>query len=213
MTFSSCLNKEDSQIALDSSVVINLLATGEAIAILEAVALPTIVADSVVREIGRGNVTGRPELVQLDALIASDLMRVVRPEGRALELFVGLVSGSTVESLGDGEAATIALAHETKSLAAIDEKKATRIVTSRFTGIRVATTIDLLAHSAVESGLGRERLADATLQALRVARMQVREHQFDWIVDLIGPENVPNCPSLNRLAGHRLRASRRKIAV
>ncbi|RTW66486.1 hypothetical protein DZA10_11100 [Pseudomonas aeruginosa] len=29
-------------------------------------------------------------------------------------------------------------------------------------------------------------------------RMQVREYQFDWIVQLVGLENVKSCPSLRR---------------
>ena len=38
----------------------------------------------------------------------------------------------------------------------------------------------------MQSTLGHVALADASLQALQVARMQVREHQFEWIAALIG---------------------------
>jgi predicted nucleic acid-binding protein len=110
------------------------------------------------------------------------------------------VSGNSSESLGDGEAATLAFAHGIGGSAAIDEKKATRLAADRFGSLKIVTTIDILAHDTVRAALGDARLADATLQALRLARMQVREHQFDWVARVIGMENVETCSSLNRLA-------------
>ena len=117
-----------------------------------------------------------------------------------LETFFDLVSGSASESLGDGEGATLAFAHGHGCSAAIDEKKATRLSTARFTSLRLVTTIDILAHPAVRTALGAKELAEATFSALNVARMQVREHQFDWVSSLIGAERVAACSSLRRLA-------------
>lgn len=200
MTFSSCLTDEDSALVLDSSVVINLLATGCPIPILRALAIPIVVADNVVREIQRGAMSGRQELDLLARMIDDRVVGVVQLEGEALEIFSELVSGNSSASLGDGEAATLAFAHERGFSAAIDEKKATRLAADRFGSLKLATTVDILAHDTVRNTLGNATLADATLQALRLARMQVREHQFDWIVQLIGPENVQACSSLKRLA-------------
>jgi hypothetical protein len=87
--------------------------------------------------------------------------------------------------------------------AAIDEKKATKLSVDRFTSLRLVTTIDILAHDTVQSTLGRTALAEAAFQALRLARMQVQEHQFDWLHDLIGAENVAASTSLRRLANRR----------
>jgi hypothetical protein len=83
---------------------------------------------------------------------------------------------------------------------------------NRFESLRLATTIDILAYDAVRQALGQSKLEQAALQALRLARMQVRDHQFDWVVDLIGAESIPACTSLKRLAGHRARLVREKIA-
>ncbi|MBW5451423.1 hypothetical protein GRF21_09940 [Pseudomonas aeruginosa] len=198
MTFSSCLINQRNAIVLDASVIINLLATGYANTILRALATPLYVTDYVVREIEQGAVNGRPEPALLAELISDQVLIVEELAGAALEDFFGMVSGHTSSSLGDGEAATLALAYRNELSAAIDEKKATRVAAERFESLKLITTVDILAYAPVRSSLGNEVLAKATLLALKHARMQVREHQFDWIAQLIGVENVAACPSLKR---------------
>ncbi len=199
MTFSSCLTDQESILVLDASVIINLLATDHASAILQAVPTPIVVTDNVIREIELGTVNRRPEPKQLLELIHNQILKREELSGIALEHFIDLVSGSTAASLGDGEAATLALAHCNGFTAGIDEKKATKISSERFENLRLITTVDILAYEPVRISLGDEALAKATLQALKNARMQVRENQFDWIQGLIGCENVSLCPSLRRL--------------
>lgn len=202
MTFLSCLT-DDTDLVLDSSVIINLLATGHATPILKALAVPIAVTGNVLREIERGAANGRPEFELLTAMVNEGVLRVEELKGRALETLFDLVSGTIAESLDDGEAATLAFAHGSGFYAAIDEKKATRLAAVRFESLRLVTTIDILAHKSVRTSLGGELLADATFQALRLARMQVREHQFEWIAGLIGQEKVDACSSLRRLVKHR----------
>lgn len=200
MTFSSCLINQRAALVLDASVIINLLATGYANTILQALAVPIYVSDNVVREIGQGEVNGRPEPALLAKLISDQVLIVEELVGAALEDFFGMVSGHTSSSLGDGEAATLALAYRNELSAAIDEKKATRIAAESFETLKLVTTVDILASPQVQRSLGREALTTAILRALQRARMQVREHQFDWIAQLIGLENVKACPSLRRHA-------------
>jgi predicted nucleic acid-binding protein len=200
MTFSNCLINQSAALVLDASVIINLLATGHANKILQALAAPLYVTDNVVREIKQGAVNGRPEPALLAGLIRNQALIVKELTGTALEDFFGIVSGPTPGSLGDGEAATLALAYRNGLSAAIDEKKATRIAAERFETLKLVTTVDILASPRVQQSLGNDALIDATLQALRRARMQVREHQFDWVAQLIGMENVKTCPSLKRHA-------------
>lgn len=200
MTFSSCLINQRNAIVLDASVIINLLATDHANTILQALAVPLYVTDYVVREIEQGAVNGRPEPALLAQLISNQVLIIKELTGTALEDFFGMVSGHTSSSLGDGEAATLALAYRNGFSAAIDEKKATRMAAERFESLKLITTVDILAYAPVRSSLGNEVLAKATLHALQRARMQVREHQFGWIAQLIGVENVKACPSLRRYA-------------
>lgn len=203
MTFSSCLTDDHEALVLDASVLINLLATGNASTVLLALDVPLFVTEHVVREIGRGIGDGRPESGMLAPLIGDQVLKVEELSGSSLEHFFEMVSGKTSNTLGDGEAATLALAYSKGLSAAIDEKKATRIASERFGMLKLVTTVDILAYEPVQASLGRELLASMTLQALRLARMQVWNHQFDWVVQLIGQENLGECPSLKRLARYR----------
>lgn len=114
------------------------------------------------------------------------------------------VGGSVSDSLDDGEAATLAFAHNHGLTAAIDEKKATRIAAERYASLRLVTTVDILAYDPVQTRLGGPALADAMFRALRFARMQVQERQFDWVAQVIGPENVQICSTLRRHVKRRL---------
>lgn len=203
MTFSSCLSEADHRLVLDASVLINVLATGHSIGVLEALRRPVVVPDVVIREIEDGERPDRRQLQLLDGLIRGQVIEVATLGDDALGIFAGLVSGHASESLGDGEAATIALAVMGNASAVIDEKKATKLCATRYPDLRMASTVDLLGHDAVEVAIGRTTLATATLAALTGARMQVRSHQFDWVAALIGPEGVAQCSSLRRLAKAR----------
>jgi predicted nucleic acid-binding protein len=203
MTFLSSLTDQNSTLVLDASVVINLLATGHSSAILRALNAPIVVTDNVVREIEGGTSAGHSHFDLLNKALGDQILRMEKLDGKMLEIFFDLVSGSTAETLGDGEAATLALAHGYGFIAAIDEKKATRISVERFGTLKLATTVDILAHEAVRSSLGAEGLAEATFDAIRLARMQVREYQFDWVARTIGQARVDACLSLKKYARRR----------
>ena len=68
-------------VVLDSSVVINLLATGRAGPILRALSIPIVVIDSVIRE--QGAVSGRPEVDLLKQMIGDQTVRVWQQGCRA----------------------------------------------------------------------------------------------------------------------------------
>jgi predicted nucleic acid-binding protein len=204
MTFSSCITDNDLELVLDTSVVINLLATGHSDSVLQALGVPIVVTDVVVQEIQKGSVDGRPEAAQLEQLIRDQFVRVEKLEGPASESFHALVGGSVSDSLDDGEAATLAHAHNSGFAAAIDEKKATRIAAERFASLRLVTTVDILAFQPVQTRLGDKVLEEAMFRALRFARMQVQERQFDWVAQLIGQENVQACSTLRRHAKRKL---------
>ncbi|MES2741324.1 MAG: hypothetical protein V4754_10285 [Pseudomonadota bacterium] len=203
MTFLSSLTDQNATLVLDASVVINLLATGHSSAILRSLNAPIVVTDNVVREIEEGAAAGHSHFDLLRIALSEQILRMEKLNGRILEDFFGLVSGNTAETLGDGEAATLALAHGYGFIAAIDEKKATRIAAERFGALKLATTVDILAHEAVRSSLGADRLAEATFDAIRLSRMQVREYQFDWVARTIGPARVDACLSLRKYARRR----------
>jgi predicted nucleic acid-binding protein len=206
VTYSSCLADVDCKLVLDSSVVINLLATGQSELILRALDMPIMVTENVVREIEAGATSGYQQFHHLMRLIDDGLVQLVKLEGQALQAFFEIASGTASETLGDGEAATLAFAHATDYLAAIDEKKATILASRRFATLRIATTIDILAHASVRGLLGERALADSTVAALRTARMQARDYQLGSVLEVIGHENAAACSSLRRLMKRRARS-------
>lgn len=194
----SCLNDPAAVLVADASVAINLNATGFAEPILDALPNRFAVVAEVMLELEDGRQRGRTDADALDALVAAGRVEVVRLGNPAVEQFTALVSGSAAETLDDGEAATIAYALEHGATALVDERKANRICAERFPSLVTASTVDVLAHDAAVSAVGRNGLADAVFNALFHGRMRVPAQHVDWIVTLIGAERAERCVSLPR---------------
>lgn len=186
-------------VVADSSTVINLNATGCAEAILRALPNHVVVVDVVPRELEPGRRQGRQDTDLLNWLVAGGLVAIVNLEDASARYFESLVVGSAATTLDDGEAATIAYAAVHGGIAIIDEKKANRICRERFPALRVGSTVDIFAQAEVVRALGREKLAQALVNALRLARMRVLPHYVEWVVSLIGPKQAAICRSSPRL--------------
>jgi predicted nucleic acid-binding protein len=180
----------------DSSTVINLIATGCAPAILMAVPNPLVVVDVIPGELDTGRRRGRPHADRLQELVAAGHVQIVQLCDTGWLHFESLVVGPALETLDDGEAATIAYAAARGAVAVLDEKKGTRLCGLRFPNIGSITTVDLLLHPQVRLSLGDEPFADAVFAALRDARMAVFPRHLDEIVRLVGPERAAQCLSL-----------------
>ena len=194
----SCLNDLTLPVIADTSVVINLNASGCTEAILDALPNRFLVVSEVRRELEEDRRTGRNDASALNALVASGRVEIVQLGDSGLQHFSGLVTGPATQTLDDGEAATIAYALEHGAVALIDERKANRICTERFAALLTGSTVDLLAQDNVQAALGHDRLVDAVFHALRYGRMRVLPHHVRWVVDLIGQERAAQCPSLPR---------------
>lgn len=182
----------------DASVVINLNATGCAQEILRALQMPVAVVDIVSRELDAGRRRGRQNTDILGNLIAVGLVEMVSLDDKAEKHFEQLVIGPAAMTLDDGEAATIGYAIEHGAIAVIDERKANRICSQRYPALRVGSTVDIFAHPNVVGTLGRKRLSQAVVKALRLARMRVLPHHVQWVIGLIGAEQAALCTSLPR---------------
>ncbi|WP_423196707.1 PIN domain-containing protein [Cupriavidus sp. H19C3] len=183
-------------LVVDTSVVINLNATGCAKEILDALPQHVAVVDVVVGELEYGRSKGRGDAAMLADLVKAGVVTVASLGETALPQFESLVVGASAETLDDGEAATIAYAIDTNASAIIDERKAMRLCSSRFPHIQLGCTLDLLSHQAVKHALGQPRLADALHTALLSARMRVLPHYVNWVVNLIGNERAAACHCL-----------------
>ena len=196
----SLAHDSDDAVVVDTSVAINLNATGCAAPLLGALPFGLVLTDSVAAELRQDRRSGRNDAGLLASLIQAGLIRVVSLGDAGQQMFASLVIGPASDTLDDGEASTLAYAAEHDLRPVIDERKALRICVRRFPRLRPMSTVDLLMQSGVLAALGREGLADAVFQALRAARMRVPPAQVAWVVRLIGAERAALCPSLPAVA-------------
>jgi predicted nucleic acid-binding protein len=204
----SSLDDETAPLIVDASTVINLNATGCAAAILVAIPNRIVVMDAVVDELQMDNRSSRDDAKLLSSLVAGGLVSEIAIEALKSDHFEHLVLGNTADTLDDGEAATIACAVEMQAVVVIDERKAKRICRTRYPGLVVASTVDILALDCVAKALGEGQLAEAVYSALSTARMRVLPEHIDWVVNLIGAERAVLCLSL---PAHVRAAAQRKI--
>lgn len=193
-------------IVADASAVISLVASGAAREILAALPATVRVTRAVVRELE----TGRPKWLTsetLDRLIADGRIEVVDLDEAGLNHFESLVVGAAVDTLDDGEAATIAYALTSGAVALIDERKAWRICEQNFPNLVVQSTVSLLTGSAAEGTLGIAGVGDALFNALTCGRMRVRLPDVERVVAILGPERAKQCNSLPTSA--RIQAQKR----
>ena len=186
-------------VVADTSVVINLNATGCSEDLLAALPNQVLIAEQVVRELCDERSRQHRDAELVSRLVDQHLVTVVALGSPGQSHFTGLVSGSAASTLDDGEAATIATALERGGLTLIDERKALRICASQFEELLTGSTVDLLRHPQIQGTLPREELADAVFNAAYRARMRVQHHHAEWVLDLIGRERATLCSSLSRI--------------
>ncbi len=184
----------------DASVIINLNATGRARDIIQAQPGSLVVTENAFAELAAGAKKGHDDHAQLQTLIDIGAVRVVKLGETGASIYAGLVEGSAVRTLDDGEAATIGYAHETGAIALIDERKARTICGSDFPDLSIASTIDFLMHELVATALTATGQSEAIVNALRNARMRIPPHQIDVVIKLIGEENAATCNSIRKKA-------------
>lgn len=161
------------QLVLDTSVWINLLATEEPWTILDALGAHCLAPEQVVSEVKRNPITQNLYVRERHPLRIEDRVEIIELKGETLEFFLSLVSQDSSDSLGDGEAATIAVALARQCAVAIDERKARRIIRERFPGIPVLMTVDILRDPTVKAHLGGEACEAAFAKASQFGRMHV----------------------------------------
>jgi len=199
MTSSDFLSDSRRVFVADASVLINLNATECAREIIRALPGLFVATENAMAELAAGARKGHPDAESVRALVGSGDMRIVELGESGYSAYLPLIDGAAEQTLDDGEAATIAYAHEVGGVAVIDERKARTLCAVSFRRLALCSTVDILTHQAVELALGRELQALAVRRALRNARMQVPQHQVDAIVSLIGAEEAASCPSLPRM--------------
>jgi predicted nucleic acid-binding protein len=196
VTNPSNLRDHHSVLVLDASVALNLLGTGQAARLLQALGRKVVMDEHAIKEIIFDPSNGASGEHAIAALAAADLIKRHRLTTNAYDLFLELTGATPPDDLGDGEAATIATATHAQAIPVIDERKARRIVSTRTPGAAALHTIDLLACPAVVNAFAQE-LGDIVYCALRHARMRVPDNCRPWVLSVVGKERAKECPSLN----------------
>lgn len=199
MTPPSCWPDRHVPVIMDASAVINLNGTGCAAQILRALANQMIVPEEVVFELEDGVRNGRRDAERLGELIEAGLVRRSGLGNVGKLIFEELTIGASIETLDDGEAATIALAAELGGAAILDEIKGRRICAVKQPKVPLIGSIEILAQAHVQAALG-SGLGEAMFAALEQARMHVLPEYHDWVVGVLGRERAVLCNSLPRAA-------------
>jgi predicted nucleic acid-binding protein len=200
MSSSSFLVSPHAKLIADASVVINLNATLRAVDIIKALPGPLLVTENACTELEGGIRNGHRDYEQVSKLIEEGLVQRVQIGAAGASVYESLIDGSAMQTLDDGEAATIAYAHETAGVALIDERKARTLCATSFPGLVVASTVELLLQEAIALALGEQGQADALISALTKARMRVPPEQLERIRTIIGVERAATCTSLPKSA-------------
>jgi predicted nucleic acid-binding protein len=180
----------------DASFWISLVASGRVELLLNSFGAPSAITDIALAELERGRSKGRLAPDVVGALVRRGTIEVVCCAPEDEDLFLGLVVGSAVNTLDDGEAATLVCAARLGGAAVIDERKATTLAAVRFPRLPVLSTIDLMLDERVRAAVGDVVMADAVFAALTGARMRVPPKRLADMVALVGPERLASCHSL-----------------
>ncbi|MDE0219712.1 MAG: hypothetical protein OXJ90_10610 [Spirochaetaceae bacterium] len=207
MIYSSCIDNVAS-LVLDTSVLINLHASGVGGDIIAAlphdILVPQVAADELQRE--RTKETGQQLFIQ--RLVGTHKARLIEMDEREQMLFSRLVSGSP--SLGDGEAATIAIGVSRDRLPIIDERKGRLLAQVHLAGNEPGWSLDLFLDPRVMATLGINEAVEALYLALRYGRMRIHKEHCDGVVKLIGYRRALEC---NSLPGYKVRRGQWEVAV
>lgn len=180
----------------DTSVLINLCATGSFGELLAALPGVLMVVEEVLREFEAGQEKGAVRAGDFPVWAERGTLALAGLGETGRQHFGNLVGGPATEALGNGEAAAIACALERGGAAVIDESKGLRICRERFPRLPTASTMDLLTCRQAEAALGRRGQAQAVYNALRLGRMRVPEEYHEKTLALIGRNRARQCLSL-----------------
>lgn len=203
MNHPTSLTDPNKLFVVDTSITINIIASKFPIEIFKALPNRIAISSVVLDELEAGQRRGYTDVEVLEQLIKKGFVDVLPLGDIGETYFEELVVGPAIETLDDGEAATIASALEHSGVALIDERKANRICREKYPALLTACTVDIFSHPRVYSALGRKVLSLSVFNALRNARMQVMQHHIDWVVKLVGPENINECNSLSKTVRER----------
>lgn len=198
MSSSNSLSNPSRPFVADTSVLINLNASGRAHDLIRAFPNRFVVTENAISELAAGIKNGHEDGRQVETLMSAGLIELAVLSEDAMATYSALIEGSAARTLDDGEAATIAFAYHSGGVALLDERKARSRCVTDYNGLPLASTVELFLHESVGGALGNQGMIDALLAALQKGRMRVPLELVGMVVGLIGEKHAVNCPSIPR---------------
>jgi hypothetical protein len=184
-------------VVLDTSVVVNLLASGHPETILRALGVRRVIVAVTSREILRHPLDTSRKGDPMAPLIEAGVIEQIPLDPAAQPRFMELVGAVAPDGLGDGEAAALACGELLMLPVALDETKGRRVAQQKLPGVRLVCSGAIFLCPAVKAALGTD-LGDAVYSALVHARMRILAEHDSAVRKLIGDERANQCPSLRR---------------
>src|SRR3546814_5204931 len=95
----SCLFEPGAPVVIDTSAAINIIATGYAVEIIEALPARLLAVDAVPTELEGGRARGRPDADLLTRLVSARYIEIVSLGNPAIDIFEELVIGPAAATL------------------------------------------------------------------------------------------------------------------
>ncbi len=175
---------------VDASGFIGLRACKHGEQILSVIPNEIIVARAVEGELNRATSLSSGDQAFIERLVEREIVTITDFTDEEYELF-----GELISDIGDGEAATIAIAAKRKFLAVIDDQKGRTQAAAHLKADPV-WSLDLFRHSAVLAELGEADATEALYLALRDGRMRIPPERAEEVIALIGEDRARECKCL-----------------
>lgn len=178
------------QLALDASVLINLLGCGVANDVFGSLGGPCMVEEKVLGEISRHPVVGLCHVEALRSLKAMGFIEQTRMDADEYTHFLTLIQTPLGKRLDAGESATFAVARSRQFAMVIDENKARKYVACHAPQVKIVSSLKLFISATVR--LGRDiSFLQTTLNAARHhARMAIPRDEESLFADVIAARCV-----------------------
>jgi predicted nucleic acid-binding protein len=186
---------EKKRLVIDTSVLINLIASEDITKILTGLSSEILITEPVWRELKKHPKDNSDCGLLLNSLVEQNLLKPVKNLANTLELYLDLAT-----ELGDGEASVIAYTVTQNHCAAvIDEKKARRICWERFSLSPIFCTIDLFQDYFFTMNPNEQEFKQLLFNAIKIGRMRIlkTEHEI-WVKKILDVDLIQQCSSLKR---------------
>ena len=175
-------------LALDASVVINLLGSGEAVALFCGIGHRCLIEQKTLQELLKHPVPGQELPPVIGELRGRGVLEEVRMTDLEYDLFIGLVHSPLGTRLDDGESAALAIAKRCACIA-LDEKRARRIASQEMPSLTVVSSLKVILTSAYRLKWPHERVQRCVEMSCRHARMGVPKEERELLAQVLSRED------------------------